>query len=126
MKKRLFKHYSKRDYKAFIYLMPWLIGLLVLQIYPIVSSLYYSFTDYRIGGTPVWVGLQNYIRLFTEDVPEPQHQGNQPDPYSLLHPIPFWRKRCHFPFVESYVPGQWCHQRVSRSLWNGPDFLAWR
>ena len=67
MKKRLFKHYSKRDYKAFIYLTPWLIGLLVLQIYPIVSSLYYSFTDYRIGGTPVWVGLQNYIRLFTED-----------------------------------------------------------
>ena len=28
------KHYTKRDYAAFAYLAPWIIGMLVLQLYP--------------------------------------------------------------------------------------------
>ena len=60
-------HYTKRDYQAFLYLMPWLIGLVVLQLYPFLSSLVYSFTDYKITGTPVFNGIANYIKLFTAD-----------------------------------------------------------
>lgn len=60
-------HYTKRDYMAFAYLAPWLIGFAVLQLYPFLSSLYYSFTDYQISGSPVWIGLDNYIKLFTGD-----------------------------------------------------------
>ena len=41
------KKYKKRDYMGLIYIAPWLVGLLVLQIYPFVTSFYYSFTDYQ-------------------------------------------------------------------------------
>jgi len=61
------RKYRKRDYQAFLYLLPWLLGLLILQVYPFFSSLYYSFTDYNIIGESHWVGLQNYINLFTKD-----------------------------------------------------------
>ena len=46
------KHYTKRDYAAFAYLAPWIIGMLVLQLYPFLSSLVYSFCNYKITGTP--------------------------------------------------------------------------
>lgn len=61
------KHYTKRDYQAFLYLMPWLIGFAVLQIYPFITSFVYSFNDYTVGGKLNFVGLQNYIQLFTKD-----------------------------------------------------------
>lgn len=60
-------YYKKRDYQAFLYLAPWIIGFLVLQFYPFVSSLYYSFTNYSIGASPQWAGLGNYKKLFTAD-----------------------------------------------------------
>ena len=50
-----------------VFISPWIIGFLIFTIYPIFSSLYYSFTDYGLFGNPNWVGLQNYINLFTND-----------------------------------------------------------
>ena len=47
--------------------MPWLIGMLMLQLYPFISSFVYSFTDYKITGSPVFVGISNYVTLFTKD-----------------------------------------------------------
>lgn len=41
------KHYTKRDYAAFAYLAPWIIGMLILQLYPFLSSLVYSFCNYK-------------------------------------------------------------------------------
>lgn len=61
------RRYTQRDLKAFYYLMPWILGFLLLQIYPFFSSLYYSFTDYQITGTAKWIGIDNYVRLFTAD-----------------------------------------------------------
>ena len=50
-----------------IFISPWLIGLAVFVIYPIIASAYYSFTEYSVVKAPVWVGLENYRFLFTED-----------------------------------------------------------
>lgn len=50
-----------------LFISPWIVGFLVFQLYPIVYSLYLSFTQYTGFGTPTWIGLANYIRLFTED-----------------------------------------------------------
>lgn len=61
------RQYTKRDYQAFIYIAPWLVGFLLLQLYPFLSSLYYSFTDYSMAGDPQWIGLKNYAKLFTRD-----------------------------------------------------------
>ena len=52
---------------GFAYITPWLIGLLVFQLIPLFSSLYYSFTDYQVISTPKFVGLKNYITAFTSD-----------------------------------------------------------
>ena len=59
--------YSKRDLKAYYYIAPWILGFAILQLYPFISSLFYSFTDYSIGSDPVFVGLANYVKLFTKD-----------------------------------------------------------
>ncbi len=58
---------TKRGHKAYIYILPWLIGLAVLQIYPFIASLFYSFTDYNAFGKMNFIGFNNYIKLFTKD-----------------------------------------------------------
>ena len=56
-----------KDYRGLFFIMPWLIGFLFLQLYPFLASLYYSFTQYSVLGQPKFIGLDNYIRLFTID-----------------------------------------------------------
>lgn len=46
---------------------PWLVGLLVFGLYPIVSSFYFSLCRYNIIRPPAFIGLENYKILFTED-----------------------------------------------------------
>lgn len=58
---------KKQIFWAFVMLSPWLLRLVVITIGPMASSFYYSFTKYPILSSPKWVGLRNYIRMFTED-----------------------------------------------------------
>lgn len=46
---------------------PWLIGFLVMFLIPMCISLYYSFTDYNLLSDPNFIGIQNYVRMFTDD-----------------------------------------------------------
>jgi multiple sugar transport system permease protein len=46
---------------------PWLIGFTVFVLYPMLASLYYSFTHYDLLSTPRWIGLANYQFMFTKD-----------------------------------------------------------
>lgn len=57
----------KRENMGIVYILPWVIGFLVFQVYPLASSFYYSFTNYNITGIPVWVGLENYRTMFSKD-----------------------------------------------------------
>ena len=58
---------SRREALEFyLFISPWLIGLVVFLVYPLISSLYYSFTRYEIGGRPFWIGLENYVRMFAD------------------------------------------------------------
>ncbi len=53
-----------RDNKAgYLFLLPWLIGLVVITIGPMLASLYLSFTDYDLLTDPVFIGFENYQRL---------------------------------------------------------------
>ena len=45
---------------------PWLVGFLVLTVYPFCASLYWSFCRYDLLSAPRWVGLRNYRRLVAE------------------------------------------------------------
>ena len=56
-----------RDNKAgYLFLLPWLIGLVVITIGPMLASLYLSFTDYSLIQAPEWVGLDNYLRMLQD------------------------------------------------------------
>lgn len=52
---------------ALFFLFPWLIGLLFLTLGPMISSLYYSFTEYSLLAPPKWIGWKNYETMFTGD-----------------------------------------------------------
>ena len=47
---------------------PWIIGFLVFTAWPLVYSLYLSFTEFNIFGESEWIGLDNYVKLFTRDI----------------------------------------------------------
>lgn len=49
-----------------MFIAPWLIGFLVFTLYPILSTLYFSFCDYRVLSEPRWVGAQNYRSLLSD------------------------------------------------------------
>ncbi len=48
-------------------ILPWFLGFLIWTAYPILASLYYSFTNYNVFQPPKWVGLDNYVRWLTND-----------------------------------------------------------
>ncbi|MBS4195143.1 carbohydrate ABC transporter permease [Lederbergia citri] len=52
---------------GYLFISPFIIGLIGLTLYPILYSLYLSFTDYTMGGQANWIGLGNYERMFTAD-----------------------------------------------------------
>jgi multiple sugar transport system permease protein len=57
-----------RDNRAgYLFLAPWLVGLFVITIGPLIASLYLSFTDYSLIEAPVWSGLDNYVRMIDDD-----------------------------------------------------------
>ena len=49
------------------FLAPWLLGTTIFFIYPLIDTLYLSFTRYDLLSQPVWVGLHNYVFMFTKD-----------------------------------------------------------
>jgi len=55
---------------GYVFLSPWLIGLMAITAIPMLLSLYLSFTNYDILtdlSDVEWVGLANYERMFTAD-----------------------------------------------------------
>ena len=57
----------KRYLTVLLFMSPWLLGFLIFTAYPMVSSLYFSFTSYDLLGHPKWIGLRNYQFMFTKD-----------------------------------------------------------
>lgn len=58
-----------------LFALPWLIGFVIFQVYPIVSAVYQSFTEYDVFSDPKWVGLSNYAELLG-DKSVPKAFGN--------------------------------------------------
>jgi multiple sugar transport system permease protein len=51
---------------GYLFLSPWLLGLVAITIGPMVASFYLSFTDYGFLAAPEWVGADNYERLLDD------------------------------------------------------------
>jgi multiple sugar transport system permease protein len=58
----------KRDNKAaFLFLLPWFGGLLLITAGPILASLVLGFTDYNLIQPPKFNGLHNFSRMLSDD-----------------------------------------------------------
>jgi multiple sugar transport system permease protein len=53
--------------EGFLGILPWLIGFLAFTAGPLLVSFFLSFTQWDIVRPPQWVGLANYIRMFSDD-----------------------------------------------------------
>lgn len=63
------KTYKTRRYQLWgmAFISPWIIGFAVFQLFPLLDSLYYSFTNYNPMKGCRFVGLENYIKMFSRD-----------------------------------------------------------
>lgn len=61
------KFQIRRAIWGYIFAAPWILGLIIFWIGPILTSLYYSFTHYEVPGAPRWTGLDNYVNAFAGD-----------------------------------------------------------
>ena len=61
------RFFNKDTVVGYVFAMPFIIGFLGFVIIPMAVSFYFSFTKYNIRQPPVWIGLDNYIRMFTSD-----------------------------------------------------------
>jgi len=59
--------HKKDNLAAYLFLTPWLLGLFLITIGPMLASLYLSFTDYNLIQAPKWIGLENFTRMLSDE-----------------------------------------------------------
>ena len=58
---------KRNQVMGLLFISPWLLGFLLFALFPLLASLYYSMTNYDFIRDPQFIGLTNYVRLFTSD-----------------------------------------------------------
>lgn len=66
VKRKLTAAEKKEERAGFLFLSPWIVGLLFITIGPMAASLYLSFTDYNLLQPPEWIGLENFTRMLDD------------------------------------------------------------
>lgn len=57
----------KEAIAGFLFVLPWIVSLIVFTGYPVLASIYFSFTEYNVMQPPRWIGLRNFEHMFTAD-----------------------------------------------------------
>ncbi len=57
----------RQDLRAYLFLSPWLVSLLVFTAYPMLASFYFALTRYNILNPPEFVGLANFDEMLRGD-----------------------------------------------------------
>ncbi|MDE7446102.1 MAG: sugar ABC transporter permease [Lachnospiraceae bacterium] len=59
---------KKRDINrtGYLFVLPFVIIFLVFSVYPVLRTLYLSFTNYKGYGDAVWTGIDNYVRVIKD------------------------------------------------------------
>jgi multiple sugar transport system permease protein len=60
------KRQLREDIAGYFFISPWLIAFFAFAIIPIIMSLFYSFTNYDIMGSPIFNGVANFKRMGTD------------------------------------------------------------
>lgn len=58
----------KEAIAGYTFLIPNLIGFLLFSIFPILTAIYLTFTDWDLAGTPAFTGVENFITMFNDDL----------------------------------------------------------
>ncbi|MCQ4087271.1 carbohydrate ABC transporter permease [Saccharibacillus sp. JS10] len=66
-RKKLSRLARREELQGYLFILPWLVGLFGITLFPMLFSLYGSFTDYDVTSRMNIVGLRNYVTLFTND-----------------------------------------------------------
>ena len=58
---------NKDNLAAILFLAPWLLGLVLVTLGPMVASFVLSFTDYNLLQPPEWAGFDNFVRMVGDE-----------------------------------------------------------
>ena len=62
------KYGLRKNIVAYTFLLPWLLGFLFLTLYPMARSMYLSLTRFDLLRPPVFIGIANYVEMFSSDM----------------------------------------------------------
>ena len=63
--RKLSRTLGQEKVAGYVFILPFIIGLIVFTVIPFFTSLYLAFTEYDILTPPTWIGLDNFKRLFS-------------------------------------------------------------
>ena len=67
MPRRRSKYFRRKTLIGYLFAAPWLVGMSLFVLGPIIATLFLSFTAYDMINPPRWIGLVNYKILFSLD-----------------------------------------------------------
>jgi multiple sugar transport system permease protein len=67
-RRRLLRWRPDRQWEAYLFILPSLVGFLGFVVFPVVISLLLSFVDWNLLRAPEWVGLANYRQMLRDRV----------------------------------------------------------
>ncbi|MBA7651380.1 Melibiose/raffinose/stachyose import permease protein MelD [subsurface metagenome] len=62
------KALKRRRLTGYFFISPWIIGFVIFLLGPILYALYISFTNWDMLSLPRFIGLQNYLDLFSDNL----------------------------------------------------------
>ena len=57
----------RRRLTVLAFMSPWLVGFSVFVAYPLIATVYFSFTHYDLLSPARWIGFANYDYMFSKD-----------------------------------------------------------
>ncbi len=61
------KKRARQNKIAYLLIAPFFVFFIIFTVFPVISAFVYSFTYYNVFQDPIFVGLENYIKLLTYD-----------------------------------------------------------
>jgi multiple sugar transport system permease protein len=66
-RRRGWRHAVAQSWVGYAFASPWIVGFFLFTLGPMLTSFYWSFTDYSVLMKTSWVGPDNYVKMFTDD-----------------------------------------------------------
>ena len=61
------KNYLRKNYQGYLLMLPDLAVFFLFTVWPVIMSIFYSFTSYNVFESPKFLGFENYVNLFFND-----------------------------------------------------------